>query len=73
MKCEFCDTPVKLHTGLCSGCWKFGRTITEYIRYHELDIPEWRIHDVQWLRRNAGIRNSDHPAFPRLMEMLKQC
>lgn len=72
MTCEFCDSEIKIHTSLCSNCGKFGRNIPEYIKYHNLDIPEGRVSDFNWLKRNAGIRNSDHPAFPRLMEMLKQ-
>lgn len=72
MKCEFCNSDVQIHTQLCNGCGRFGRTISQYIVYHELDIPEQRTNDFNWLRRNAAIRNSNNPAFPRLMEMLKQ-
>ena len=72
MNCEFCNSKVNLHTAFCSNCGRFGRTISEYIKYHKLDVPEFRLDDINWLRRNVGVRNSNHPAYPRLIEMLKQ-
>lgn len=72
MTCEFCNQPIVLHTQLCSNCGRFGRTISQYIKYHELDVPESRLNNINWLKRNVGIRNSKHPALPRLIQMLKQ-
>lgn len=72
MNCEYCNHIVKSHVALCSNCGRFGRTIPEYIRWHELDIPENRINDIHWLKRNAGIHNYNHPTYPRLIQMLKE-
>ena len=38
-----------------------------------MDLPIERVNkcDYRWLLRNAGIRNSNHPNFPELMDFLK--
>lgn len=39
-----------------------------------MDLPIERVNncDYRWLLRNAGIRNSNHPNFPELVEFLKR-
>lgn len=37
----------------------------------KMDVPVFRIHDVGWLVRNLGIRNSKHENFKEAMELLK--
>lgn len=38
-----------------------------------MDLPTHRVltHDYHWIKRNAGIRNSNHPNFQALMEFIK--
>jgi hypothetical protein len=38
----------------------------------KMDIPILRRRDVRWLIRNVGVRNSDHPDFLKLIDLLKQ-
>ena len=37
-----------------------------------MDLPKYRRlnFDYEWLHRNAGIRNSQHPNYPKLMKFL---
>lgn len=70
MTCEYCNHPVQSYVALCSNCYRFGRNISQYITFHQLDIPVGRLNDIPWLIRNAGFYNDKHPAYPRLMEML---
>jgi hypothetical protein len=37
-----------------------------------MDIPEGRIHDFFWLRRNLAFNNSEHPDFEEAIRILKQ-
>jgi hypothetical protein len=37
-----------------------------------MDIPEGRIHDTFWLRRNLMFNNKDHPDFEEAIRILKQ-
>lgn len=39
-----------------------------------MDLPPKRVQtrDYQWLIRNAGIRNANHPNYNELMEFLKR-
>lgn len=37
-----------------------------------MDVPEHRKGDFQWLIRNLGIRNSQHPYFEAVMNQLKK-
>lgn len=70
MTCEYCNHPVQSYFAICGGCFRFGRSISQYIDYHNMDIPVGRWNDIPWLIRNAGFNNDKHPAYPRLMEML---
>lgn len=36
-----------------------------------MDIPSYRIDDLQWLARNLGMRNSTHPQFEKAMKILR--
>ena len=36
-----------------------------------MDIPQERLHDWNWLIRNLGIRNSNHPNFQEAKQMIK--
>lgn len=41
-----------------------------------MDLPSFRktqdtIHNIEWLGRNIGIRNSDHPNFNQALEVIK--
>lgn len=36
----------------------------------DMDIPAKRTSDIGWLKRNLGIRNSEHPNFNRAIELL---
>jgi len=43
----------------------------------DMDIPLFRrdvskLENVQWLLRNLGVRNSDHPKFKISLEVLKK-
>ena len=38
----------------------------------DMDVPDQRINDYGWLRRNLGINNSNHPQFRRAMDILKK-
>jgi hypothetical protein len=35
-----------------------------------MDVPEFRRHDLKWLRRNLRFNNQDHPDFARVWELL---
>lgn len=35
-----------------------------------MDVPEKRKGDLQWLRRNLPIRNSGHPDFKQVFQMV---
>lgn len=35
-----------------------------------MDVPTGRIRDLNWLRRNLDINNSDHPNYQRAMNIL---
>ena len=37
----------------------------------QMDIPDSRKHDISWLVRNLGIRNSNHPACNKAMLIIK--
>lgn len=43
----------------------------------DMDVPEQRKTDIHWLKRNLGIRNSNHPNFNQVIALihkeLKQC
>jgi hypothetical protein len=36
-----------------------------------MDIPENRKNDLNWLRRNLGVRNSSHPDFNKAVVLIK--
>ena len=36
-----------------------------------MDIPEFRRRKVDWLSRNMGIRNSEHPRYNEAKEIVK--
>lgn len=38
----------------------------------QMDVPEHRVDDYQWLLRNLAFRNSDHPDFQRVIQFIKQ-
>lgn len=37
----------------------------------DMDIPEQRKHDWHWLRRNMGVRNSNHENFEQANSLLR--
>lgn len=39
-----------------------------------MDLPKHRVlnHDYHWIKRNACIRNANHPKFNELMEFIKR-
>jgi len=37
----------------------------------KMDIPDGRKHDIPWLSRNLGIRNSTHPDYPKAFSIIK--
>lgn len=36
----------------------------------EMDVPEKRKNDLEWLKRNLAIRNSNHPFFKDAMAII---
>ncbi len=49
--------------------------VEEFLRLVEgMDLPTQRVinHDYRWIKRNAGIRNANHPNFPKLMNFIKR-
>lgn len=36
----------------------------------DMDVPEMRRHDVDWLARNLGIRNASHRNFEEAMRVI---
>jgi hypothetical protein len=41
-----------------------------------MELPEWRknhltIHNVRWLSRNMGLKNSTHPNYNESIELIK--
>lgn len=39
-----------------------------------MDLPKYRVlnHDYRWIKRNACVRNANHPKFNELMEFIKR-
>jgi hypothetical protein len=37
----------------------------------DMDVPEMRRHDVDWLARNLGIRNASHRNFTEAMRVIQ--
>lgn len=37
----------------------------------DMDVPPDRFNDINWLNRNFGIRNQNHPKFPEAKEMIR--
>ena len=47
-----------------------------HILIADMDVPIMRkkatdVADLQWLMRNMGFRNSDHPAYAKAIDVLK--
>lgn len=36
----------------------------------DMDVPKRRLTDLQWLKRNLGIRNSSHPDFKEAIDLV---
>lgn len=71
IKCEFCSAEKPNQLGLCSGCGRFGRNLKECLIHYEFDVPKFRLNDVEWLRRNIMIHNSNNPEINRILNILK--
>ncbi len=69
--CEFCNTEKTNQLGLCSGCGRFGRDLKECLNFYDFNVPESRIDDLSWLRRNIQFQNSDNPEISRVLNILK--
>lgn len=37
-----------------------------------MKVPSKRVEDIDWLNRNLGTHNSDHPNFPQAIEIIKR-
>lgn len=69
--CEFCNTEKTNQLSLCSGCGRFGRNLKECLIFYNFNVPESRMADFHWLRRNIQFQNSDNPEFNRVLNILK--
>lgn len=69
--CEFCNTEKTNQLGLCSGCGRFGRNLKECLVFYEFNVPEMRMNDIDWLRRNLTFQNSENPEIERVLNILK--
>ena len=38
----------------------------------KMDVPGTRQTSIHWLARNLAVRNSNHPNFPRAMELVTE-
>lgn len=55
----------KMNDGLNNLIDRFDRMTAD------MDIPETRRHDWYWLRRNLGVRNSNHKHYQLALTVLK--
>ena len=70
--CEFCNYEKTNQLGICSGCGRFGRNLKECLIFYNFNVPELRMNDIQWLRRNITFQNSDNPEINRILNILRK-